>query len=114
MGTAMPTGLPWRFWVRLLGTTMGTVVSGHFKLDFKSQVGFKKLIQFSSLRGTDLLPRRLRKGLADLLWVPHRDHAWATATCPHLRQAGAGASLGLPLQGAEDEISSHILAFILP
>lgn len=67
----MPRGLPWLFWLRLLGTTMGTVVSGHFKLDFKSQVGFKKTIWFSSLRGMDLLPRRLRKGLADLLRVPH-------------------------------------------
>jgi len=65
-GAPMPGGLPWLFWVRLPGITMGTVVSGHFKLDFKSQVGFKKLIQFSSLRGTDLFPRRLRKGLADL------------------------------------------------
>lgn len=65
-----PRGFPWLFWERLPGTTMGTVVSGSFKPDFKSQVTFKKPIQFFSLRGTDLLPRRLRKGLADLLWVP--------------------------------------------
>lgn len=70
LGNSMPRGVPWLFWVLLLGTTMGTVVSGHFKLDFKSQVGFKKPIQFSSLGGTDLLAGRLRKGPADLLWVP--------------------------------------------
>lgn len=109
----MPRGLPWLFWVHLLGTMMGTVVSGHFKLDFKSQVGCKKPIRFSSLRGTDLLPRRLRKGLADVLRVPHRDYVRATATSPHLRQAGTGASMVLPLQGAEGKIPSHILAFLL-
>lgn len=66
----MPRGFPWLFWVHLLGTMMGTVVSGYSKLDFKSQVGFKETIQFSSLRGTDLLPSRLSKGLAELFWVP--------------------------------------------
>lgn len=40
-GASKPRGLPWLFWVHLLGTTMGTVVSGHFKLDFKSQVGLR-------------------------------------------------------------------------
>lgn len=65
----MPRELPWLFWVCLLGTTMGTVVSGHFKLDLKSQVGFSNLIQFSFLRRTDLLACRLRKGLGDLLQV---------------------------------------------
>lgn len=69
-GTSIPKGLPWFFCMHFLGTTIGTVVSSHLKLDFRSQVGFKTLIHFSSLR-TDLLPCRLRMGLADLLWVPH-------------------------------------------
>lgn len=37
------------------------VIFCHFKLDFKSQVCFTKLIQFFFLRGTDLLPCRLRR-----------------------------------------------------
>lgn len=65
----MPRGFPWLFWVHLLGTTMGTMVSGYFKLDFNSQVGYKEMIQFSFLR-TDLLLGRLNKGLADLFWAP--------------------------------------------
>lgn len=53
----------------LLGASSGhhnedsVVIFSHFKLDLKSQPGFKKLIQLFSLRGIDLLPCRLRRDL---------------------------------------------------
>lgn len=51
----------------LLGASSGhhnensVLIFSHFKLDFKSQVGFKKLIQFFSLRRIDVFPCRLRR-----------------------------------------------------
>lgn len=92
----------------------------HFKLDFKSQVSFKTLIQFFSLRGIDLLQCRLRRNYKrdckTCSGFPSetQDQAWAIATCPCLHQVGSGASLVLPLQGAEGEIPSYLLAFLLP
>lgn len=56
------------------------------------------------------------EGLQDLLWVPSetQDQAWATVTSPCLYQVGSGASFVLPLQGAEGEIPSCLLALLLP
>lgn len=60
----------------------------HFKLDFKSQVGFKKLIQFFSLLGIDLLPCSLRRDCKSCSGLPSetQDQAWATVTSPCLYQ----------------------------
>lgn len=54
--------------------------------------------------------------LQDLLWVPQRDSVvpWATVTSPCLFQVGSGASFVLPLQGADGEILSSLLTFLLP
>lgn len=106
----------------LLGASSGhhnensAVIFCHFKLDFKSQVGFRKLIQFFSLRGIDLLPRRLRRDYKTCSGFPSetQEQAWATVTSLCLHQAGSGASLVLSLQGAVGEIPSCLLTFLLP
>lgn len=93
------------------------VIFRHFKLDLKSQVGFKKLIQFFSLRGIDLLPRRMRRDYKACPELPSetQDQAWATVTSPCLHRLVQGPVLSFLCRELRERLQvTFSLIFISP